>query len=191
MKYVLYTKEILLLHRSDKAIRRSALFHWVPNVNSCSLFIIFPAGDSLNQTGSSSFQRPWTKSGITHSIRKTQAQHRNLKKKKKNARPMIIIYFYPQMNLIRLIRLKKTCREHRFNRGFWIDNRQSFMSGEGLQCRSEAATCNQKRSKSLRRNCRDFPIPDGIVLTLVVAHGSQALLQMLTAKTAEITCAAH
>lgn len=81
MKYVLYTKEILLLHRSDKAIRRSALFHWVPNVNSCSLFIIFPAGDSLNQSGSSSFQRPWTKYGITQGIRKTQAQHRNLKKK--------------------------------------------------------------------------------------------------------------
>ncbi len=29
------------------------------------------------------------------------------------------------------------------------------MSGEGLQCRSEAATCNQGRSESLQGNWRD------------------------------------
>lgn len=76
------------------------------------------------------------------------------------------------------------------NKGFCIDNRQSSMSGEGLQCGSEAATCNQGRSESLQGNCRDLPIPDGVVLALVVARGCQPLPQTLTAtvpKTAELT----
>lgn len=63
------------------------------------------------------------------------------------------------------------------------------MSGEGLQCRLGAATCNQGRSESLK-NCRGLPIPDGAVLNLIVARGQQALHQPLVAnmlKTAEFT----
>lgn len=77
MKKCRYLDEICLVYKRDfitpsfrQSHQHSALFHWVPNVNSCSVFIISTAGDSLNQSGSSSFHRPWTKSGITCSIRK-------------------------------------------------------------------------------------------------------------------------
>lgn len=115
-----YLDEICLVYKGDfitpsfrQSHQRSALFHWVPNVNSCSVFIISTAGDSLNHSGSSSFQRPWTKSGITRSIRKIQVQHCWSLKKKSYLTSMIIVYFYPKINLIRLMRLKQlsSCRE--------------------------------------------------------------------------------
>ena len=80
-----------------------------------------------------------------------------LERKESYLTSLIVIYFNPQINLIEQMRLKQlsSCRERsspacRINKGFCIDNRQSSVSGEGLQRRSEAATCNQGRSESLR-----------------------------------------
>lgn len=72
IKYVLYTKEILLLHGFGQSHQHSALFHWVLNVNSCTVFIISTAGDSLYQRGSSTFHRAWTKPEIACNIRGVQ-----------------------------------------------------------------------------------------------------------------------
>lgn len=95
-----------------------------------------------------------------------------------------LIRLSPQMRFKRVIQLPGSLQQvHklvcRINKGFCINNRQSSMSGEGLQCRSEAATCNQGRSERSQWELeRCLPIPD-------VIHGCQALPQPLTAKMQE------
>lgn len=175
MKYVVYTKEILLFRQSHQ---RSALFHWVPNVNSCSVFIISTTGDSLNQSKSSSIKSPLTKSGIIQSITKAQSQHwypgffsLSNNGNKSNLTALFpdkfdyVDEFKPVIQLPGVHNL--FCW---FNKGFCINNRQSAMSGEGLQRGSEAATCNQGRSESLQGNCRDLAIPDGVLYASPTWH---------------------
>lgn len=98
MKKCRYLDEICLVYKRDfitpsfrQSHQHSALFHWVPNVNSCSVFIISTAGDSLNQRRSSSFHKPWTKSGITFSIRSSTLEHKN-----HTSQPGSSFIFYPK-----------------------------------------------------------------------------------------------
>lgn len=108
MKKCRYLDEICLVYKRDfitpsfrQSHQHSALFHRVLNVNSCSVFIISTAGDSLNQSRSSSFHRPQTKSGITYSIKKKiQAQQWFYAGIKKLDLGTMIITYLPKLTCI-------------------------------------------------------------------------------------------